>query len=122
MKKILSLILVLALICCSALSFAETVTTVTGSGTAAGYGGEITVTIELEGDQIKAVEITGDDETPGIGTKILEEYPTLFVENNGLVDAYSGATDLAAKAIELTSAVIFQDHGTFLCLQGQKFI
>ena len=92
MKKILSLFLALALVCCSALSFAETVTTVTGTGTAAGYGGEITVTVELEGDRITAVEIAGDDETPGIGSKILEEYPTLFVENNGLVDAYSGAT------------------------------
>ena len=112
MKKILSLFLALALVCCSALSFAETVTTVTGTGTAAGYGGEITVTVELEGDRITAVEISGDDETPGIGSKILEEYPALFVENNGLVDAYSGATFaqftrtgvLAAMALALQAA------------------
>ena len=92
MKKILSLFLTLALVCCAALSFAETATTVTGTGTAAGYGGDITVTVTLEGDQITSVEMTGNDETAGIGSKILEEYPTLFVENNGLVDAYSGAT------------------------------
>ena len=92
MKKILSLFLVLTLVCCSALIFAETVTTVTGTGTANGYGGEITVTVELEGDRIVSVIITGNDETPGIGSKIIEEYPDLFVENNGLVDAYSGAT------------------------------
>ena len=112
MKKILSLFLVLALVCCAALSFAETATTVTGTGTAAGYGGEITVKVELDGDQIVAVEMTGKDETPGIGSKILEEYPALFVENNGLVDAYSGATFaqytrtgvLAAMALALQEA------------------
>ena len=112
MKKILSLFLVLALVCCAALSFAETATTVTGTGTAAGYGGEISVTVTLDGDQIVAVEMTGKDETPGIGSKILEEYPALFVENNGLVDAYSGATFaqytrtgvLAAMALALQEA------------------
>ena len=93
MKKILSLVLALALVCCFALSFAETAaTTVTGTGTANGYGGEITVKVDLEGDKITAVEITGPDETAGIGSKIIEEYPDLFVENNGIVDAYSGAT------------------------------
>ncbi len=112
MKKILSLFLVLALVCCAALSFAETATTVTGTGTANGYGGEISVTVTLDGDQIVAVEMTGKDETPGIGSKILEEYPALFVENNGLVDAYSGATFaqytrtgvLAAMALALQEA------------------
>lgn len=112
MKKILSLFLVLALVCCAALSFAETATTVTGTGTAAGYGGEISVTVTLDGDQIVAVEMTGNDETAGIGSKILEEYPALFVENNGLVDAYSGATFaqytrtgvLAAMALALQEA------------------
>ena len=92
MKKILSLVLALAMMCCCAMSFAETATTVTGTGTAAGYGGEITVSVELEDGKIVKVEITGNDETPGIGSKIVEEYGDLFVENNGMVDAYTGAT------------------------------
>ena len=116
MKKILSLFLALALVCCAALSFAETATTVTGTGTAAGYGGEITVTVELEGDRITAVEIAGDDETPGIGSKILEEYPTLFVENNGLVDAYSGATfaQFTRTGVLTAMALALQEAGVFV--------
>ena len=75
MKKILSLFLAFALICCSAFVFAETATTtVTGTGSAAGYGGEITVTVELTDGIITDVKIIGDDETPGIGSKIIEEY------------------------------------------------
>ena len=114
MKKILSLFLALALACCAALSFAETATTtVTGTGTAAGYGGEITVTVTLDGGRITGVTMTGDDETPGIGTKILEEYPTLFVENNGLVDAYSGATfaQFTRSGVLMAMALALQDAG-----------
>ena len=114
MKKILSLFLALALACCAALSFAETATTtVPGTGTAAGYGGEITVTVTLDGGRITGVTMTGDDETPGIGTKILEEYPTLFVENNGLVDAYSGATfaQFTRSGVLMAMALALQDAG-----------
>ena len=107
MKKILSLFLVLALLGCAAFSFAAADTAVTGTGTAAGFGGDITVTVTLEGDKITSVEMAGSGETPGIGSKILEEYPGLFVENNGIVDAYTGATfaqftrDGVLKATEL---------------------
>ena len=41
---------------------------------------------------ITAVEITGDGETEGIGSKIVEEWPIAFVEANGIVDTYTGAT------------------------------
>ena len=92
MKKFLSLFLALALVCCSAFGFAETATVTSGTASAPGYGGDITVFVELTDGRITAVEITGNDETPGIGSKIIEEYPDLFVENNGIVDAYSGAT------------------------------
>ena len=91
MRKILSLLLGLAMVCCS-VAFAETTTTVTGTATTAGYGGDVTATVTLEGDKIVSVEITGAGETPGIGQKIIEEYPALFTDANGIVDAYSGAT------------------------------
>ena len=92
MKRILSLFTVLALLlsCCAA--FAETATATTGSATVMGFGGEITVTVALEEGKITAVEITGDGETAGIGSKIIEEWPQVFVDNNGILDTYSGAT------------------------------
>ena len=90
-KQILSLIVALAmLLTCAA--FAETATTVTGTAVVQGFGGDITVTVTLEGDTITAVEITGDGETEGIGSKIVEEWPIAFVEANGIVDTYTGAT------------------------------
>ncbi|MBQ8094767.1 MAG: flavocytochrome c [Clostridia bacterium] len=66
--------------------------TATGTATAQGYGGEITVNVTLTGEAITGVEIVGDGETSGIGSKIVEEWPEAFVEDNGIVDTYSGAT------------------------------
>ena len=66
--------------------------TTTGTGTAQGYGGEITVTITLEDGVITDVQAVGDDETAGIGGNIILEWPEAFVEANGIVDTYTGAT------------------------------
>ena len=65
---------------------------VTGTGTAKGYGGDITVTITLNDGVITKVEATGDDETDGIGKNIIAEWPQAFVDANGIVDTYTGAT------------------------------
>ena len=93
MKKVLALFVVLAMMLgCMAVS-AETATeTATGTATVQGFGGDITVTVVLDGADIKEVTIEGAGETPGIGQKILEEWPNAFLEYNGIVDTYSGAT------------------------------
>jgi len=65
---------------------------VTGTGTAKGYGGDITVTITLKDGVITKVEAVGDDETDGIGKNIIAEWPQAFVDANGIVDTYTGAT------------------------------
>ena len=106
MRKILSLFLAFAMVCCCTAVFAETVTTVTGTATAAGFGGDVTAVVTLEGDKIVSVEITGDGETPGIGQKIIEEYPALFEENNGIVDAYTGATFAQITRTAVLTAVM----------------
>ncbi len=67
-------------------------TTAEGSATVQGYGGEIEVSVKLDGDKIVDVDIKGDGETAGIGSKVVEEWPEEFEENNGIVDTYSGAT------------------------------
>ena len=76
-------------------AFAETAvdTTLTsGTATIKGFGGDITVTVILDGESIKDVIIDGPGETEGIGQKIIDEWPLAFVEYNGIVDTYSGAT------------------------------
>ena len=83
--------------------------TATGTGTAAGFGGDITVTVTLEDGVITAVEAVGDGETAGIGGNIIQEWPAAFVEANGIVDTYSGATFAAITRpgfIEATRAAL----------------
>ena len=65
---------------------------VTGTGTAQGFGGDVTVTVTLEDGVITNVEAVGDSETDGIGKNIINEWPQAFVDANGIVDTYSGAT------------------------------
>ncbi|MBQ3425223.1 MAG: FMN-binding protein, partial [Clostridia bacterium] len=64
----------------------------TGTGTAQGYGGEISVTITLKDGVITDVEAVGDGETSGIGGNIISEWPQAFVDHNGIVDTYTSAT------------------------------
>ncbi len=89
-KRVFALCLALAMLL--AMVPAALADTATGTGTAQGYGGEITVTVTLEDGVITAVEAVGDDETDGIGKNIINEWPQAFVDANGIVDTYTGAT------------------------------
>ncbi len=89
-NRIWALLLALAMLLTMApAALAETAT---GTGTAKGFGGDITVTVTLEDGTITAVEATGDSETDGIGKNIINEWPQAFVDANGIVDTYTGAT------------------------------
>ncbi len=63
-----------------------------GTGVAQGFGGEVTVNLTLADGVITIAEIVGDAETEGIGSKVVQEWPQAFVEANGIVDTYAGAT------------------------------
>ena len=91
-KRLLALLTALAMILGCASVMAETTTETTGTATVKGFGGDITVTVTLDGADIKDVQITGDGETEGIGSKIINEWPNAFIEYNGIVDTYTGAT------------------------------
>ena len=73
-----------------------------------GLGGPVKVEITATADKIIDVVATGDKETPGIGTKALEELPAAIISKNSIdVDAVSGATvtsdaikEAAKKALE----------------------
>ena len=95
MKKLFAVIVALAMMLGCISAFAETTvdTNLTnGTATIKGFGGDITVTVILDGESIKDVIIDGPGETEGIGQKIIDEWPLAFVEYNGIVDTYSGAT------------------------------
>jgi fumarate reductase flavoprotein subunit len=95
-NRILALLTALVMaLCLLPAAMAETATeaaVATGSGTAKGFGGDVTVNVTLADGVITIVEIIGDSETQGIGSKVVEEWPQAFVEANGIIDTYTGAT------------------------------
>ncbi len=98
MKK-LSLLLVLALMlfsfagCSKGEEPAVAGEAKTLTGTAKGFGGDVTVTVTVNGDDITKVEAVGDSETQGIGSNAIEQLPALIAEADSTeVDAITGAT------------------------------
>lgn len=90
---------------------AETTTdgAVSGSytGTAQGLGGEVSVTLTLTDGVITDCTATGDKETPGIGTAVLEQFPDEVVEGNTInLDAISGATVTSNAFLEAAKAAL----------------
>src|SRR5699024_1565365 len=77
---------------------AETLT-----GTAEGFGGDVTATLTVENGTITACTLTGDSETPDIGGAALEELQKQVVDANGYeIDGVSGAavtSDAVRKAV-----------------------
>jgi len=107
MKK-LSLLLVLALMLFSFAGCskgeepaAATDEAKTLTGTAEGFGGEVSVTVTLNGDDITAVEVVGDSETQGIGTNAIDQLPALIeAADSTEVDVVAGATVTSNAIIE----------------------
>ena len=63
------------------------------TGSAEGFGGEVTVTLTMDGDKVTACSIKGDDETPDIGGKAFADLEKQIVDANGIeIDGVSGAT------------------------------
>ena len=72
-------------------NFDEEEKTLTGS--AQGYGGEINVTVVVNGEDIVSVEAEGKDETEGVGSLAIDELPDKIAQANSTdVDNVSGAT------------------------------
>ncbi len=63
------------------------------TGKAQGYGGEVTVTVEVNGDDIVSVKAVGEKETQGVGSNAIEQLPERIEKADSTdVDAVSGAT------------------------------
>ena len=65
-----------------------------------GIGGDVPVTVTVEGGKVAEVTVGDNSETQGIGSKAIEQLPEAIVAANGTegVDAVSGAT-VTSKAI-----------------------
>lgn len=69
------------------------VTETTGTATAAGYGGDIKLTVTMEGDEIKDIVVDEHAESEGYGADALPELIDAAKEANSAdIDNVSGAT------------------------------
>lgn len=91
MKKLLSILLVLALLVLGcALAEGERVT---AQGVGQGIDGDVVVRVEADANTIYAVEVLQQNETPGIGSVAVEQLPGAIVAANSIaVDGIAGAT------------------------------
>ena len=100
MKRIAALLLTLVMVLSMVPAMAETAT-----GTAKGFGGDVTVTLTVENGVITAAKAEGADETPGVGTPALEQLPAAMVAGNTVnVDVVGGATFTSNGVIEAAKA------------------
>lgn len=120
MKKILSLLVALALVLTAcggsdegtttsepAESAATTESTTAAepevlTGEAEGHNGVVKVEVTVEGDTITDVQVVEHEETEGISDPAIETIPQQIVENNGTdgVEAVSGASVTSNAIIE----------------------
>jgi len=127
MKKIVSILLTIAMLLSCVSAFAYTAGTYEAE--AKGFGGAVKVAVTVDGDKITGVAVTGDAETPGIGTNAIEQLPAKIVEANSAdVDGIAGATvtsnaikaavkeALAAASGETVESVIAFTPGTYTSL------
>ena len=114
MKKLVSLLLALCLVLgCTAFASAEDAL-VDGvyTATASGFGGDVSVSVIVEGGKITSVGVIGNDETPEIGGAALETLGSLLYDSmSAQIDGVAGATftsnaviEAAAKAFEMAAA------------------
>lgn len=92
-KTLLSSLLAAALLSgCSGPKESEELKSATYVGTATGFGGDVTVSIEVQDGKILSAKVTGDKETADIGGKYLSQFQAQIVDDQGKVDAVAGAT------------------------------
>lgn len=82
----------------------------TFTGVGAGRGGAIVVRVTLDAGKITDIEVVSENETPNVGTRPVEQFPALIIENQSLeIEPISAATlssvaFLAAVSDALTQA------------------
>ena len=109
MKKALSLVLCCAmLLSCVAVANAESYT-----ATAKGFGGDVTVTLEITDGKLTAVTAVGANETSGIGSNAIDKMPDAMVKANSVdVDGVTGATFTSNAILEAAKEALAQSGVT----------
>lgn len=80
------------------------------SATVKGFGGDVTVTITVDENNITDVKILGENETPGIGGYAIEALTKSIMENVD-IDIVSGATATSTSVKNALSIVLSEAKG-----------
>lgn len=79
------------------------------SATEKGFGGDVTVTLTLDGDKVTKAEIVGADETDGLGSVAVEEMAAAMTEKGTIeVDMHAGATVTSEAILKAAKAAMEQ--------------
>ncbi len=109
MRKILAILMAVMMLTASAALGEAVPDSVSGefSGTAKGFGGDVTVTLTLTDGEITAAVAQGADESTGIGSVAVEKLPAQMAETGSIaVDAISGATISSTAVVEAAKAAL----------------
>jgi fumarate reductase flavoprotein subunit len=115
MKRIFSLLLSLILLLLAVSACAAGFTPGEYQGTAQGFGGPVTVVVTVDEMAVTAASVTGDNETPGIGSTVIEASGASLVgvTDAGSVETVAGATMTSTAVKEaLASALAQASSGT----------
>lgn len=113
MKRFLSLLLTLCLAFSLTGALAEgPYTPGTYEATAAGFGGDIKLAVEVSEDAIVSVTVLEHSETEGVGTNAIEQMPAAFVEANSAdIDGVTGCTFSSTALKEAVATALAQAAG-----------
>lgn len=105
-KKLINLLLVSTMLLCALSASADGISgTFSGKGT--GYGGTISVDVTLNDGTITTIEVTGSNETAGIGTVAMDKLIPEIIETQSVdLDAVSGATRASEGLLAAVSAAL----------------
>ncbi len=93
MKKLISILLCVCMVLSMGLVVMADGVSGDFTGTAQGINGDVVVTLTLKDGKIVGCTATGDKETEGIGSKVIDSFPAIVAESGSIaVDAISGAT------------------------------
>ena len=118
MRKIISLLLALSMLTFAALASAETAYA-PGSytATAAGFGGNVTVTVTVDEHAILDVAVEGPSETAAIGGRAIASLPeAILAAGSSDVDVLSGATVTSTAILTALVAALAQAAGSDLAV------
>ena len=79
----------------------------TRTGEAEGYGGKLTVSVTMNGEDITSVKVVSHQETEGVGTRAIEALPPEIVKTDSTdVDVVSGATITSNAVIKAVNSLL----------------